>query len=949
MKTMSTATSGWLLRFTIVFLLIFLSPLHSQAADKYWVCGSSWWDYSNCWGPAGQPQNGDNVYLRQSDAVNRTVSYWNTAYPTAVINWFEIDATGTGTMTFSQSRDSLITTNEFIGYNGKGTYSQSGGSHDVYSLRVGTLSSSNGFYNLSGTGSLTSDYEFIGQYGTGTFTQTGGSHSISTDFYLGNFSSGSGTYNLSGTGSLAGLVEYVGYYGTGQFTQTGGTNSVSDDLVIGWNSGSNGSYNLNGGSLSVNDVEGVGIYGNGSFSQSGGTNSISATGILLVGRREGANGYFILSGGSLSSPDEEVGTWGSGVFTQTGGTNTVSNKLAISGNVVTGDTSGSGVYDLSGGVLTANIIELYDGGTFTQNGGTLNAATFNQNGGTVNGTLQNQGIYNYISGIFAGRLFNQGTANFNADFTAGDGIENYGDFAIGAGRTVTVNGSGLDNQGTITMSGGTLGGDGRLVNNANMSGYGVITGTDGFINNALLTQSGGNITISNTGDNYNYGNIDLASGRLMTINNSSLDNAGTLNINSAIINGSGTLNNVYGGTISGRGTISSNFNNAGGVMVVGNGTTNVQKDFNNSGLIQLTNYTANLTGGAITNTGKIEGYGNVGNNIVNTGNIEAKSGTLALSGTVNNNSGGLMTASSGSELFVTRGLAANSGIINISGGTFDNNNKVMTNTGQISGHGTFRSGGLTNSGSVTFTGGNTTVNGNVTNQASGNIEIAHTPALFTGDVTNFGTVKTTNTTVTFAGNYTENGTYISDPSDNYFTNLFIGETGHLIGGFGDNWFISNDFVNNSSQNTNWNTGSAYLGFTAGTDNSHNLYLAGYDYGALVSGYTNNFAWGTLALNSGETIYLYDGDSTTGGAMYTGAILGIDFTGTQVNNIYGNGFNIYYDQNNSANSYLGGQTFNLAGGGVLAPTVVPEPVSTILFVTGGVLLGGRRLLKKRNRV
>jgi hypothetical protein len=44
----------------------------------------------------------------------------------------------------------------------------------------------------------------------------------------------------------------------------------------------------------------------------------------------------------------------------------------------------------------------------------------------------------------------------------------------------------------------------------------------------------------------------------------------------------------------------------------------------------------------------------------------------------------------------------------------------------------------------------TTVNVNVTNQAAGNIQVAYNPAIFAGNVTNYGTVKNTNTTITWA-------------------------------------------------------------------------------------------------------------------------------------------------------------------------------------------------------
>ncbi len=51
---------------------------------------------------------------------------------------------------------------------------------------------------------------------------------------------------------------------------------------------------------------------------------------------------------------------------------------------------------------------------------------------------------------------------------------------------------------------------------------------------------------------------------------------------------------------------------------------------------------------------------------------------------------------------------------NLTGSTFDNN-QAMTSTGQISGYGTFRTGGLSNEGKVTFT-GDTTIDGDVTNE-----------------------------------------------------------------------------------------------------------------------------------------------------------------------------------------------------------------------------------------
>lgn len=218
-------------------------------------------------------------------------------------------------------------------------------------------------------------------------------------------------------------------------------------------------------------------------------------------------------------------------------------------------------------------------------------------------------------------------------------MANYTNITIAAPRKITLNGQGLDNSDTLTLAGGTLTGSGPLVNNAYLSGYGTIAGSGGFTNYGFVTQSGGTLTLNNTGANANYGNLDLVSGKLLSLGSgATLANQGTLNLNSAIITGAGTLNNTFGGIISGKGTIASNFANNGGVLVVEGGTTNITKAFSNSGLIQLTNFSANLAGGTLTNSGTIQGWGNVGNQVTNNGIIEALGGTLTFSGYMANTS-----------------------------------------------------------------------------------------------------------------------------------------------------------------------------------------------------------------------------------------------------------------------------------------------------------------------
>ena len=208
----------------------------------------------------------------------------------------------------------------------------------------------------------------------------------------------------------------------------------------------------------------------GVFNQSGGTNTV--TGDLRIGDELNRRGAYALSGGSLFTMNTIVGNGGDGTFTQTGGSHTVSQTLTLAAL-----PGSSGIYNLQGGSLTAGTVNLNPGGTFNQTGGNLNAAIFNQQGGTVTGALENHGTFNYSSGAFSGRLLNYGAVNFNADFTAANGLANYSAIGIDAGRTVTLNGEGLDNHGSLVVN-GTLIGGGPLLNDTTgfLGGTGTLQG-----------------------------------------------------------------------------------------------------------------------------------------------------------------------------------------------------------------------------------------------------------------------------------------------------------------------------------------------------------------------------------------------------------------------------------------------------------------------------------------
>ena len=209
-----------------------------------------------------------------------------------------------------------------------------------------------------------------------------------------------------------------------------------------------------------------------------------------------------------------------------------------------------------------------------------------------------------------------------------------------------------------------------------------------------------------------------------------------------------------------------------------------------------------------------------------------------------------------------------------------------------------------------------------------------------GNILNTGTVKTTHTTAVFNGTFTNNGAYISDPASQYFIDLIVEEAGYLIGQHNDQFYIGGDFINHSTMNNEWNTRQSYLGFIDGEDSLHNFYLTGVDYGATMSGYANNFAWGTLDVTDNYLTF-YDGNSEEGAALYLRELCGLAISDDLIANLFGfDGLNVYYMAQLPGNSYLGGLTYELSGGGYLRPTV-PEPSTILLLSTSLVALVGFR--------
>lgn len=221
----------------IAALLIFLSSMPAWGQSTYWnlpVGQSGNWSTAANW-TAGEPAGSTYTYISNGGTVLLNQSGEQC---------FFLFLGGTGNNTLQVSGGSLLHQDLYVGYDGNGSVIQTGGSvgkdfnGDLY---LGYNLGDSGTYQMSGASSnLNAEYEYIGYNGTGQFTQTGG-----TNFCWGL--SVNGTYSLSGTATLQTSSEGI----SGTFTQNGGTHSINSSQYIGrrLGIGSGGKYFMNSGMM----------------------------------------------------------------------------------------------------------------------------------------------------------------------------------------------------------------------------------------------------------------------------------------------------------------------------------------------------------------------------------------------------------------------------------------------------------------------------------------------------------------------------------------------------------------------------------------------------------------------------------------------------------------------------------------------------------------------------
>jgi hypothetical protein len=650
---------------------------------------------------------------------------------------------GVGSYLLSGSAQLNCGTNSIltVGNAGAGSMIQSGGNAEITKLHLGEQVGGRGLYVMTG-GNLnirtppqfdSADFD-IGANGAGTFNQSGGNVFYtsprigSAGVNIGSSAGSAGTYLLSGSAQLTTTVidTRIGGEGNGFFIQNGASHTA-ETIAVGGGSGF-GRYTLDGnGSINVNTALSI---SNGSMTQNSGTvtigNNNALFGTITFGQFS-CTGLYQLNGGTINANALElivsfpgIGS-GTGTFQQTGGLNKVNGVMII------GDINGflpgaTGTYLLSGGRLdvTPAVVTLANGG----GDNSLNGLQLDTGGTIVGGATD---------GVFSGKMTQQGG-------TIAGTFRNEGQIVSKGG---SVTGS-LDNRNRLTMSNGTMTVGTVAISNesaALIDGAGTISGA---VNNAgRIEPSGGALAISSI-NNATPASIKVSAGT--SLRAGFIDNFNLIRLEGGNVTGTtGQINNNAnsangGGLISGGGTIEPQVNMIGGTVradlpgvplvlksigtqdpssqfiVAPNSTLNLQPSFTNQVPVFLQGGGARLLGGTITNTSTIRGAGQISNRVLNNGTIRAEGGELILSAVNNTNAAGaLLQASTGNAISFTSGLASNQGQIQLSGGELDNNDAAMTNGGSIVGRGTVRAGAISNTGNMFLSGGVSDVFAPVTN------------------------------------------------------------------------------------------------------------------------------------------------------------------------------------------------------------------------------------------
>lgn len=530
------------------------------------------------------------------------------------------------------------------------------------------------------------------------------------------------------------MAQATGTHGQLNVQGAGSSFSAATELVVGDYGDAKVYIDTGGSVLSKNAYLGK-SGGSGSVSISGAGSKWANTADLYATQGD----ITVDQGGLMTTGNAQIGN-----YTDTLATLTVkgANSWFTAANTLSVGQGGLGVVEvLSGGTVQARDLVVGSGGTINLRGGVLSVlnatltGSFNWLSGTLNfagdtatgdqtllgraSTLANQMVLK-VGGqlnVLAGHSLNLiGGGSIEARRLL---VNALGELSIGSFSSVKTDS--LTNRGNLVLAGGQV--NGALVNEGTMSGAGFLAG--GAFNNRARFDQTGYVELGFGGGVFNTGVWTVNGGANLALQDVTFSNQGAMFLDGAqvtAIQASATLSNLSGGTLSGTGAIRTNFTNQGRVLVDG-GDLAIDKGFSNGGQVLLGSAIASLSGGAINNTGRIEGLGQVRNAVSNaaTGIISAQGGTLSLTTALSND--GTLTAGRDATLLLLAGMSLNAGKIQLAGGTFDNNGNALSNaaSGVISGYGDVRSGTLTNQGRVLLSGGTSAVYADVLGSSASQI------------------------------------------------------------------------------------------------------------------------------------------------------------------------------------------------------------------------------------
>ncbi len=243
-----------------------------------------------------------------------------------------------------------------------------------------------------------------------------------------------------------------------------------------------------------------------------------------------------------------------------------------------------------------------------------------------------------------------------------------------------------------------------------------------------------------------------------------------------------------------------------------------------------------------------------------------------------------------------------------------------------------------------------TVNSTIQNAAQ--LNLANTTGTIQANIANNGAVQVSGSNIMFGGTFTNNGGFVTEGATISFGNLVNTMTGTIQASAGDTFKIAGNFTNTAQVGSATDISKATFAFTPGIGampTAHTMTLGGLDLGQSAEALTGDFLIGTLDI-TGQSLTLASGNTIGKAALYVDTLTGavIDATATLdglqvVDNITGDGFNIYY--NPLDDLALGGLDYALLGGGELIADV-PEPASWLVILPG--LAAGFAMVRRRAR-